>query len=454
MRRHNFGLYKVLSLKLLLLSLFCMFIIASSGFFPMALQRVLAQQSPTPPPPTSNSWVNNSTSAHKEHLSMALLNQIKPMILKNMGNKSTGGVSIVVGVIIPNGTSVSGYGNISKANTTKVNGDTLFDIGSNTKTFTTALLVDMVKRGLVKLDDPLQKYLPSYVKVPTYHNDGHNITLEDLATHTSGLPDLPPKLFDNHTYPTQQIYNYISHSSLVSEPGVRYKYNNLGLGLLGYVLSLKAGMPYRELVKDRILNVLGMNSTGIAMNSTQITTPLPDILKSRLAKGHIGGREVSLAFLPEVIQPAGAFYSSANNLLKYLSANMGLINTKINDILQDTHLIRHEETSVANSSTTTQSLLAVYIGLGWDIVTNLGTEVVYHTGGIDGYVSLVAFNPTKQTGLVILCSCDENDAVLPANWIKNVILSLLRSSGIFAPGEVAPITNANASGVRLYKGQL
>ena len=420
----------------------------------MALQRVLAQQSPTPPPPTSNSWVNNSTSAHKEHLSMALLNQIKPMILKNMGNKSTGGVSIVVGVITPNGTSVSGYGNISKANTTKVNGDTIFDIGSNTKTFTTALLVDMVKRGLVKLDDPLQKYLPSYVKVPTYHNDGHNITLENLATHTSGLPDLPPKLFDNHTYPTQQIYNYISHSSLVSEPGVRYKYNNLGLGILGYVLSLKAGMPYRELVKDRILNVLGMNSTGIAMNSTQITTPLPDILKSRLAKGHIGGREVSLAFLPEVIQPAGAFYSSANNLLKYLSANMGLINTKINDILQDTHLIRHEETSVANSSTTTQSLLAVYIGLGWDIVTNLGTEVVYHTGGIDGYVSLVAFNPTKQTGLVILCSCDENDAVLPANWIKNVMLSLLRSSGIFAPGEVAPITNDNASGVRLYKGQL
>ena len=454
MRRHNFGLYKVLSLKLLLLSLFCMFLIASSSFFPMALQRVLAQQSPPPPPPTSNSWVNNSTSVNKEHLSISLLNQIKPMILKNMGNKSSGGVSIVVGVITPNGTSVSGYGNISKANTTKVNGDTLFDIGSNTKTFTTALLVDMVKRGLVKLDDPLQKYLPSYVKVPTYHNDGHNITLEDLATHTSGLPDLPGKLFDNHTYPTQQIYNYISHSSLVSEPGVRYKYNNLGLGLLGYVLSLKAGMPYRELVKDRILTVLGMNSTGIAMNSTQITTPLPDILKSRLAKGHMDGREVSLAFLPEVIQPAGAFYSSANNLLKYLSANMGLINTKINDILQDTHLIRHEETSVANSSTTTQSLLAVYIGLGWDIVTNLGTEVVYHTGGIDGYVSLVAFNPTKQTGLVILCSCDENDAVLPANWIKNVMLSLLRSSGIFAPGEVAPITNANASGVRLYKGQL
>jgi len=196
-------------------------LLTSYSFSPIALQKVIAQQS-TSLYPTSNSGKDNLTAANKEHLSVALLNQIKPMILKNLGNKSKGGVSIVVGVVTPNGTSVSGYGNVSKANTTKVNGDTIFDIGSNTKTFTTALLVDMVKSGLVKLDDPLQKYLPSYVKVPTYHNDGHNITLEDLATHTSRLSDIPGKLIDNRTYPTQKIYNYISHSSLVSEPGVRY----------------------------------------------------------------------------------------------------------------------------------------------------------------------------------------------------------------------------------------
>lgn len=204
-----------------------------------------------------------------------------------------------------NGTSLSGYRNISKANTTKVNGDTIFDIGSITKTFTSALLADMVKRGLVKLNNHVQKFLPSYVKVPTYHNDGHNITLEGLATHTSGLPDLPAKLFDNRTLPTAQIYNYVSNASLVSEPGARYSYNNLGMGLLGYIISLKAGVPHGELVKDRILNVLGMDSTGIAMNSTHILHPLPDIFKSRLAKGHMDGKEVNLALFPEVIQPAG-----------------------------------------------------------------------------------------------------------------------------------------------------
>ena len=403
----------------------------------------IAQQSTSTSVTSNASKVYNTTLANKD-LSPVLLNQIKPMILKNMGNKSKGGVSVVVGVVTPNGTSVSGYGNISKANTTKVNGNTIFDIGSITKTFTTTLLADMVKRGLVKLDDPVQKYLPPNVKVPTYHNDGHNITLEDLATHTSGLPDLPQKLIDNHTYPTQQIYNYISHSSLVSEPGVRYSYNNLGMGLLGYVLSLKAGVPYIELVKDRILNVLGMNSTGIAMNSTHIISPLPDILKSRLAKGHVGGREVSIAFLPEVIQPSGGLYSSANDLLKYLSTNMGLIHTKINDILQDAHLIRHEELAIPNSSTN-KSLQAVYVGLGWHIVTNFGSEAIYHTGAIGGYTSLLGFNPTKQIGLVILCSCDEKDALSPVKWVNVVILSLLDPSGIFAPAKTAPITNTKTS---------
>ncbi len=87
---------------------------------------------------------------------------------------------------------------------------------------------------------------------------------------------------------------------------------------------------------------------------------------------------------------------------------MDLIHTKINDILQDTHLIRHEEKTIANLSTTaTQSLLAVYISLEWNIITNLGTEGIYQTGAIDGYLTIIGFNPSKQIGLAILCSCDE-----------------------------------------------
>ena len=319
--------------------------------------------------------------------------------------------SIVVGIITPNGTQVYGYGNISKANSTKVNGNTISYTASITKTFTTTLLAGMVKEGLVNLDDPVERFLPASVNVPSYN--GHKITLEDLATHTSGLPDFPSGWIRNHTYTTQQVYSFLSNTSLMSEPGIKANYSDIGMGLLGHILSIKAGVPYPQLVKDRILNVLGMDSTGIAMNSTAIT--LSDALNSRLAKGHIGGKEVNLEFIPEAIQPAGALHSTVNDLLKYLAANMGLIRTSINDIIQETHLIRHEYPQALDPFPfpSNKSLTASYIGLGWFIETNLGTEVIQHAGGIDGYSTLIGFNPTKQKGVVILCSCDGKDITSP-----------------------------------------
>jgi serine-type D-Ala-D-Ala carboxypeptidase/endopeptidase len=377
--------------KSITLGLLLIATLAFSCFSTTVFNIVIAQ-------PTSTS----AQSATANELSIIMLNKVKRYLPD---------ASIVVGIITTNGTQVYGYGNISKANSTKVDGNTIFDIASITKTFTTTLLADMVKRGLVKLDDPIEMYLPANVKVPTYN--GHEITLEDLATHTSGLSDFPAGWIRNHTYSTQQVYSFLSNATLQSEPGTKANYSDFGMGLLGHILSIRAGVPYAQLVKDRILSVLGMDSTGIAMNSTSII--LSDALKSRLAKGHIGGKEVNLEFIPEAIRPAGALYSSANDLLRYLAANLGLIHTSINDMIQETHLIRHGYPQDLDPFPypSNKSLSASYIGLGWFIETNLGTEVIQHGGGIDGYSTLIGFNPTKQKGVVILCSCDGKDITSP-----------------------------------------
>ncbi|HKR74140.1 MAG TPA: serine hydrolase domain-containing protein [Candidatus Nitrosocosmicus sp.] len=320
-------------------------------------------------------------------------------------------ISIVIGVVSPNGTEVYSYGNISKVNNTKVNENSIFDIGSITKTFTTALLMDMVKGGLINLDDPIEKYLPENVIVPSY--DGHLITIENLATHTSGLPDFPTNWNRNQIYTNEQVYSFLSNMSLQSEPGVFANYSDFGMGLLGHILALKSGASYESLVKDRILNVLGMDSTGIAMNSTSVT--YPDLIKSRLAMGHSGGEEIGLEFIPEALQSAGAMYSTANDLMKYLSANLGLIDTKINDIMQETQLIRSEyqqppaTRATAELFSSNNSLSASFVGLGWFIDTNLGEEIIQHSGSIDGYSSFIGFNPDKQVGLIELCSCEGVD---------------------------------------------
>ena len=175
--------------------------------------------------------------------------QVKNFILNQIVNKSK--AAIVVGFVDPNGIRKFSFGNMSKAHNIPVNENTLFDIGSITKTFTTLLLADMVDRGIVKLTDPIEKYLPTSVKVPEFK--GHKITLEDLATHTSGLPFLPSNIWVsnkvgviNSNYTTNQLYTAISNFTLTREPGSKFQYSDLGLGLLGHVLSLKAGVPYEQ----------------------------------------------------------------------------------------------------------------------------------------------------------------------------------------------------------------
>jgi D-alanyl-D-alanine-carboxypeptidase/D-alanyl-D-alanine-endopeptidase len=394
---YNWTIFRLLILKTTYLGLVLLLLIALSSFFPTSFflygksYEALAQPQPI------------SSPAEEELLpSTVLLRQVKEFMPD---------ISIVIGIISPNGTQVYSYGNISEENSTNVNGDSIFDIGSITKTFTTTLLVDMVKRGSVILDDPIENYLPDNVKVPAYNRQ--MITIEDLATHTSGLPDFPAGWNRNQSYTNEQVYNFLSNITLQREPGVFANYSDFGMGLLGHILAIKSGISYEKLVKDRILNVLGMNSTGIAMNNTGVTYPA--ILNSRLAKGHSGGEEVALEFIPEALQSAGALYSTANDLMKYLSANLGLIKTKINDILQETHLIRSEyqqppaTRATAELLSSNKSLSASYVGLGWFIDTNLGAEIIQHSGSIDGYSSFIGFNPDKQVGFVELCSCEGAD---------------------------------------------
>ena len=371
----------------------------------------------------------------KNELSDIVLDKYKQRVLQHLFNNKTYGdtisnssipVSIVVGVISPNGTQVSGYGNISKANNTTVDRNTIFNIGSITKTFVGILLMDMVNQGLVKLDDPLEKYLPANVTVPTFQ--GHKITLEDLVTHTSGLPYWPPGWCDPtcwNNYTTQEVYQFLSNSSLANKPGTQDDYSNIGMGMLGQALSLRAGMPLDQLIKERILDVLGMNSTGMAMNATSISVPKDD--ESRFAKGHMAGNESDLVFLPQEVRAAGAMYSTVNDMLKYLSANMGLIDTKLNDAMQESRAIRHSvsefQTSFVDPSGHKSPVLG-YVGSDWNIQTDLGKKIIWRNGGIDGYSSLIAFNPDKQLGVAILCSCHFAD-VPPIEIISTAMTFLV-----------------------------
>jgi CubicO group peptidase (beta-lactamase class C family) len=91
-------------------------------------------------------------------------------------------------------------------------------------------------------------------------------------------------------------------------------------------------------------------------------------------------------------------------MLKYVSANLGLIHTKLDDAMELTHLIRH------STAITDTMNFSEYVGSDWRITTNYGTEVISHAGAINGWNAFIGFIPAKHTGIVLLCNCDTNDA--------------------------------------------
>ena len=282
-------------------------------------------------------------------------------------------VGIVVGVIEPKGRRIVSYGALAQGDTGPLDGDTVFEIGSITKVFTSLLLSDMVQREELALNDPIGKYLPSEVRVP--ERGGRAIALQDLSTHTSGLPRMPtnfsPKDAANPyaDYSVEQMYQFLSGYTLTRDIGAQYEYSNLGGGLLGHVLTRRAGMDYESLVRSRITTPLNMTSTRIALS--------PE-LQMRLAKGH-NERLVPVSNwdLP-TLAGAGALRSTANDLLNFLAVPLGYTASPLAPAMARMLSVRRP--------TGTPGL---DVALAWHIFTRNGNDLIWHNGGTGGYRSFI-----------------------------------------------------------------
>jgi D-alanyl-D-alanine-carboxypeptidase/D-alanyl-D-alanine-endopeptidase len=266
----------------------------------------------------------------------------------------------------------------------------LFEIGSITKVFTTSILEDMVERGEVRLDDPVAKYLPRSVKVPG--RGDRQITLLDLATQSSGLPRMPANFTPRDSlnpyadYTVQQMYAFLSGYELTRDVGAQYEYSNLGMGLLGHALALKAGTSYEELVRRRILTPLGMRETVITF------TPA---VRARVAPGHDSeGRVVPNWDLP-TLAGAGALRSTAADMLRFLAANIDSTATPLSRTFRHAQGERHA-TNNANMK----------IGLAWHLFSRPVGTIVWHNGGTGGYRSYLGFDPVRRLGVVVLSNID------------------------------------------------
>jgi serine-type D-Ala-D-Ala carboxypeptidase/endopeptidase len=300
------------------------------------------------------------------------------------------GVGAVVGVIDASGRRIVVYGKSDAPNGRPLDGDSEFEIGSITKVFTSVALADMAAKGEVKLDDPISAYLPPGVTAPT--KDGRAITLADLATHTSGLPRLPPNMASKDPanpyadYSMDQLWTFLSGYQLTRDPGSQWEYSNLGFGLLGDLLARRAGTDYETLVKARVTGPLGMASTTITLTPDE---------QARLAAGHDSSLgKVANWDLP-TLAGAGALRSTASDLMTFVAAAMGLTSTPVSADMAAT---------LANTRPTSSPALTQ--ALGWEIVHLPRGDIVQHGGGTGGYHTFIAFDPKAKVGVVMLTNAE------------------------------------------------
>ena len=243
--------------------------------------------------------------------------EVKDSVRKRVKAAET--VGLVVGVIDEAGRRhYFCHGTVGLGDDSPVDEHSIYEIGSISKVFTCTVLADMVLEKTLKLTDPAEKHLPPEVRMPS--RDGMKITLKHLANHTSALPRMPAnfKMLDPNNpfahYTVQNMYDFLSQQTLKRGIGSKYEYSNLAMGLLGHILGLKAGMSYEELIVRRISQPLGMESTVITLT--------PEMM-GKLAKPHNAKGEVYLWDFP-AMAGAGAIRSSADDMLDFLYANMGL----------------------------------------------------------------------------------------------------------------------------------
>ncbi|MEX2380180.1 MAG: serine hydrolase, partial [Vicingaceae bacterium] len=218
------------------------------------------------------------------------------------------------------------------------------------------------------------------------------ITFGSLADHTSGLPRLPSNLKPANLnnpyadYTVAQLYEFISTYEPVRTVGAEYEYSNLAQGLLGHLLALNSNHTYEELVVQEIAKHLDMDNTRIELSPK---------MKENLALGHSDGEPTENWDIP-TLAGAGALRSSSADMAKFISANLGYVDSPINEAMELSHKVRHDKAG------------SMQVAMGWHIKKGENGDIIWHNGGTGGYRAFTGFVKETGQGVVLLSNSSKS----------------------------------------------
>lgn len=255
--------------------------------------------------------------------------------------------------------------------------NTIYQIGSVTKQFTSTIILKLAEQNKLALNDKLSKYFPSFP-------NGNKITVEHLLTHTSGIWNYTrdQKLMStdvDRPHTSEEMMNLFKDKPLDFEPGTKYSYSNSGYMMLGYIIEKVTGKKYERMVRDQIFVPLKMTHSGFDfthLSSPDKATGYQSLTLNSASKAVIVDSTVSFS--------AGALFATTGDLYKW---NQSITSNKI---------LKKE--SLTNAFTPRKDKY----GLGWIIDTFAGRQVITHDGGIHGFLSSNSIFPNDQISITLL----------------------------------------------------
>ncbi|MBR0848262.1 serine hydrolase [Bradyrhizobium diazoefficiens] len=338
------------------------------------------------------------------------------------------GACVAAGVI-DSGAIATSYFCADPASQRPYDDHTAFEIGSISKTMTAALLAELIARGDVALGDPIARLLPPGARVPSFN--GHDITVGQIVTHTSGLPGLPansrpPDINNPYAAVTERdLLDALAETKLTREPGSAWEYSNFAMMVLSYALARRAGTDYETLLRQRLLGPLGMSETYVARRPPQV----------RAAQGHFPNTEPAGPWdFPPDMAGVGGVRATLPDMLRYLEGQLGTRDSTITEALDRT------QKQVANVG-------GHRMGMNWNLFIRNKCSIVAHEGGTGGFSSFAGFDPGAKRAVVLL----SDTALTSLGGLGQLGIHLLDPS--MSPGAPRPVATADTKLIDALAGK-
>ena len=284
-----------------------------------------------------------------------------------------------------------------------VTDDTLFQIGSISKTFTGTLLMRLVEQGKLDLDTPIRTYLPDFKLLD--EDVAANATIRHLLTHTGNwVGDFFIDTGEGDDAPARYVARMAELPQL-APLGTVFSYNNAGFYLAGHLIETITGQTYEEVLHELLLDPLDM---------AQVYLKPTDVMTRRFATGHRVEEDTAIVMrpwpLPRAVQPVGGIITNVQELLRYASFHMsdGAIT---NDAGEQMQLLSRQSIATMQTPQFTIWGKDEFIGLSWFLDDADGVRCVSHGGGTTGQISLFAMVPEHKFALAIVTNAMEGGTI-------------------------------------------